>query len=207
MLNTIVFIFITMVAFAIIHSLTADARFKAWVAATFGQRAYEGWYRLIYNALSFVMIMPITAYVFLGGDVLFQPSDSLRPIFLILQAIGLAGAGFSLLQIDLLRFVGLKQVYAWATGKALPLAAEKLQTDGIYRYVRHPLYLFSLMILWTTVPMTDRIFVYNMAATLYFFIGGLWLEEKRMLHFYGDDYASYRERVPALVPFTKRLHF
>lgn len=196
-----------MLAFAVVHSLTADRQVKSWVASIFGQRAYEGWYRLIYNGLSFIMIMPITAYVFLGGDVIFLPPDWLKPVLLILQLIGLIGAGVSLLQIDLLRFVGLRQLYAWATDQPLPLASEKLQTNGIYRYVRHPLYLFSLMILWTTVPLTDRILVYNIAATLYFVIGGLWIEEQRMVQYYGDEYLAYRKKVPALVPFTKILHF
>lgn len=207
MSDTIFLIFLTMLAFAVVHSLTADRRVKTWVASTFGQRAYEGWYRLIYNGLSFFMIMPITAYVFLGGDVIFLPPDWLKPVLLILQLIGLIGAGVSLLQIDLLRFVGLRQLYAWATQQPLPLANETLQTGGIYRYIRHPLYLFSLMILWTTVPLTDRILVYNIAATLYFIIGGLWIEEQRMVHFYGDEYLAYRKKVPALIPFTKILHF
>lgn len=207
MLDTIIFILLTMLAFAVIHSLTADHRFKSWVASTMGQRAYEGWYRIIYNGLSFFMIMPITAYVFLGGEVVFLPPDWLRPVFLILQLIGLVGAGVSLLQVDLMRFVGLKQLYAWATHRPLPLEKEMLQTDGIYRYVRHPMYLFSLMILWATVPLTDRVLVYNIAATLYFLIGGLWIEEQRMMQYYGDAYVVYRKKVPALVPFTKILHF
>lgn len=194
--------FSAMLAFAVIHSLTAMPRWKIFIARRVGQRNYEGLYRLVYNLFSAVLILPITAYVFLGGDVLISIPPRLHTVMAILQGLGLLGGAIALLQIDMWRFAGIRQALAWLRGNHLPLPEEALKTNGMFGIVRHPLYLFALIILWTTFPLTDRLFVYNLMASVYFVIGARF-EEQRMLREYGQRYRAYRNRVPAFVPFLR----
>ena len=197
--TTIVLIIFGMIAFALIHSLTADRRVKARVQHWVGERVYHGFYRLVYNLLSVLILAPLMLLGLPQGRVIWVAPEGLLPLLLVIQLVGFIGMAVSLLQIDLLRFAGVKQVMAYFAGENLPLASEKLNTAGIYSLVRHPLYLFALMLIWPVSPMTDVYLAYIVMATLYFVIGSL-VEEQRMLRFFGDEYAQYQRRVPWLLP-------
>ena len=43
--------------------------------------------------------------------------------------------------------------------------------DGVYGLVRHPLYFFSLLVLWFTPQMTLHWLVFVILATVYFLVG------------------------------------
>lgn len=197
-----VLILVWMLLFSIVHSITADKRFKMAIARRFGQRLYEGFYRLGYNALSVVLLMPPALHLLSMSHVVYRVPGWLAPVFVVLQAIGALGLLVSLLQIDVLRFAGLRQAIAYFRGTPLPLPKEPLQTGGIYGWVRHPLYFFSLLAIWFLPVMTATMLMFNAAATAYFLIGSR-IEEHRMLAVYGDVYADYQRRVPWLLPIPR----
>lgn len=195
-------IVIGMLVFALSHSLTADPKVKSWIQQRMGERAYQGWYRFLYNLVSVVVLAPIMLHIWLSGKVIYSVPAEIETVFYVLQLIGSIGLVVSLLQIDVLRFAGIRQIIAYFRGDPLPLPPEKLQTGGLYRLVRHPLYLFSLMSLWFISPMTDTMLIFNIAATLYFVFGSL-IEERRMLRYFGDEYRAYQAQVAWLIPFLR----
>ena len=118
----------------------------------------------------------------------------------VMAGIGLA---LALMQIDALRFLGIKDAVAYLCGRQLPLPPEPLATRGVYRLVRHPLYLFSAIALWSSPVMTESLVGFALGATIYFALGSI-LEERKMARVFGPDYVAYRKRVPWLIPFVKR---
>lgn len=114
----------------------------------------------------------------------------------------LAGQGISallllitVLQTDMLSFAGLRQlIEEEETGK--------LVTDGLYRFIRHPLYTFSLLVLWLNPSVTVNSFIVYLALTLYVLVGAFF-EERKLLHEFGMDYANYRAVTPMLIPGLK----
>lgn len=203
-MNTTVIVLLVVLVFSVLHSLTASPKLKDWFKHQFGERVYHGWYRVAYNAFSVVTLLPVfLLIVFLPGATLWQVDNALVAIiFALLQLLGLVCLVISLLQIDWLRFAGLSQLEAYISGKALPLPDEPLQTGGLYALVRHPLYLFSLIVIWFVPTMTVALLAFNVGATLYFIIGSR-IEERRMLEAYGDTYRQYQQRVPWLIPFVR----
>jgi protein-S-isoprenylcysteine O-methyltransferase Ste14 len=191
-----------MLGFAIIHSISADKRVKRWFAEFFGEHAYEGFYRLIYNIVAMISIAPLLLYMWSTAKVLYSVPDWLVPVFAIIQLIGSIGFVISIIQIDWARFAGIKQLIAYLTGGELPLKDEPLQLNGLYAWVRHPLYFFSLLTLWFSPSMTDSALLFNLASTIYFVVGSR-IEEGRMLEAYGEIYDNYRQRVPWLIPFLR----
>jgi protein-S-isoprenylcysteine O-methyltransferase Ste14 len=127
---------------------------------------------------------------------------SLHAILLIIQVISAIGLIVSLLQIDLLRFLGFRQVKAYLNGDSLPLPTENLQIKGLYRFVRHPLYLFSIVSIWSVSSMADVYLGFCIGATLYFVVGSLY-EERRLIKTFGEPYINYQQRVPWLIPFVR----
>jgi protein-S-isoprenylcysteine O-methyltransferase Ste14 len=65
--------------------------------------------------------------------------------------------------------------------------------------MRHPLYTGGLLMIWFMPVMTTSLLAFNLAATLYLYIGSLF-EERRLLAAFGDEYAAYRQQVPRFIP-------
>lgn len=195
MLEIIAFVAI----FGLIHSWLAGQNIKNAVKRALGERLYHGFYRLGYNLLALITLLPALLLVIMRGTVIWRLEGLAAAALLLLQTVGVIGLIVSLLQIDWLRFAGLRQAAAYFSGAPLPLADEPLQTGGLYSLVRHPLYLFSLLAIWPMAVMTDRLLAFNVAATLYFIVGSLY-EEHRLVAAFGETYLAYRQRVPWLIP-------
>jgi hypothetical protein len=70
---------------------------------------------------------------------------------------------------------------------------------GPYRWVRHPQYFFTLVILWASPDLTaDRLLLDGM-FTVWIVLGTM-LEERDLIEDFGEDYVEYRQHVPMLIP-------
>jgi protein-S-isoprenylcysteine O-methyltransferase Ste14 len=198
-----ILIFLALLAFGFVHSWLAGAGIKQTIRQRVGDRAYEGFYRMGYNLLAIVTLAPVFALVVLqSGGVVWHVEGVPALLLLAIQGIGALGMIASVLQIDGMRFIGLSQIRAYLNGSPLPLPEEPLQLKGVYALVRHPLYLFSLMMMWPFATMTESLLAFNLASTLYFIFGSM-LEERRLLEAYGDTYRTYQQRVSWLIPIPR----
>lgn len=199
-------IFALLIAYGAFHSLLAANTIKAFVLNLIGKRAYLGLYRLFYNSIATITLLPILVIVAINsGNTIWQIDAPLRYPLIVIQVIGLVGLSVSLLQIDGMRFLGLRQAAAWLNGDKLPLSEEPLQRGGVYALVRHPLYLFSLLFIWPNATMTVRLLAFNIGITVYFVLGSL-LEEQKLRQAFGPTYEQYQSEVPWLIPFIKFDH-
>jgi protein-S-isoprenylcysteine O-methyltransferase Ste14 len=191
-----------MFAFALVHSWMAGG-LKSIIRRRFGERAFHGLYRITYNLVSVLTVIPIGLLLVFGrGEVVWTLPEQILPLTLVLQAIGAIGFVISILQVDQGQFMGLAQMRAYFAGQPLPLPPEPLQQRGMYQLVRHPLYLFSIMVQWPLPIMTETWLAFNIGATLYFLIGSR-LEERRLLGIFGEEYRAYQRRVPWLLPLPR----
>lgn len=202
-MNETLFILAAILVYGGIHSLFAAFGAKAFFHRTFGARNYHGLYTFLFNVIAVLSFLPILVFVAINpGDTLWNIQPPLQWSFMFIQGIGLIGLVISLLQIDGMRFLGLRQLEAWLNGDKLPLPSEPLQTYGVYRLVRHPLYLFSMLFLWFSPLMTTAGLGLVIGISLYFVVGS-WLEERKLLKIFGEPYAIYRQEVPWILPFVK----
>ena len=193
-------VFLGTLLFGLVHSVIASFTFKDRVRSWLGDRAYYGFFRLFYNILAVLTIAPVLALVAIKpGEKVYELSDGWHLPMSVVRVVGMVGLVLSLTQIDLLRFIGVRQLCAYFMGYRLPLPEEPLQTGGVFALVRHPLYLFSLMLIWSSTSMTTSVFGFNVAATIYF-MGGSIFEERKLAAEFGQQYRDYQSRVPWLIP-------
>ncbi len=194
--------FAAIMLFGVLHTLLAG-RVKPWFRRRFGTRTYEGLYRILFNLLAVITVAPVGLLMMLRpGPVIWSLDDAWLPLLLPIQGLALVGFALSLLQVDLMRFAGLSQLKAYLTDEQLPLPPEPMQMGGVYALVRHPLYLFSLMLTWPVQTMTGAYLGFCVGMTLYFVVGSR-LEERRLADAFGAQYEAYQARVPWLFPLPR----
>ncbi|TAN44851.1 MAG: isoprenylcysteine carboxylmethyltransferase family protein [Candidatus Methanoperedens sp.] len=177
-------------AFAFIHSLLATDYIKN-IAKTKLKGKFR-FYRIIYNILSFLIAAP-AFFVWLTSKSLtplvYNVPGWLSPLLLILRPFAVGLFAYAALQKDLLEFAGLRQ------GKS----ESKLITDGVYRIVRHPLYLAGIILIFTKPEMTLLDLTAAALVSIYF-ITGAYIEERRLVSTFGDRYRKYQQEVSMFIP-------
>ncbi|HET6932174.1 MAG TPA: methyltransferase [Candidatus Acidoferrum sp.] len=98
--------------------------------------------------------------------------------------------------IDHFDLFGMSQVWAYLRKRAYK--APGFRTPGMYRFVRHPLYVGWLLVFWSAPKMTAAHLVFALATTAYILVA-IQLEERDLERMHGQ-YAEYRRRVPMIVP-------
>lgn len=190
-------VFISMCAWSVLHSWLAAFSTKNRVKRLVGERI-QRYYRLIFILIAGVTLLPILAMVvLLPSRVLWRIPAPWLYFTIALQGLALLGLVITVLQVDTLAFIGLRQLRD-------PDAEKKneLVTRGFYRWVRHPLYFFSLILFWLLPIMTDLTLAFVIAGSLYFIIGTV-PEERKLVEIYGDAYRQYQQDVPRIIPWLK----
>jgi protein-S-isoprenylcysteine O-methyltransferase Ste14 len=200
MLSSILILGSYFIAWAALHSCLASQRVKARAEKTFGL-AVRRWYRLAYNAAAAITISPLLVLVVLLPDCgLYVVPAPWHWAMLAVQVLSLAALVWTILRTGPLHFAGLEQLWT-----RQPAAESPLQVRGLYCYVRHPLYLFSLILIWCTPIMTANLLVLYVLITPYFLVGSMH-EERRLLAEFGEAYRDYQQRVPRLIPRLRRCY-
>ena len=174
-----------------LHSALASLRAKNWFASRHPQRM--PFYRLGFNGLALLTLLPLL-WLF-DGPMLWAWRGSGAWLANGLALAALIGFAATLKAYDGQVFIGLRQCKEGTRRTADP---ERFHLSTLHRYVRHPWYFLSLVLIWTR-DMNAAMLLSCVMMTLYFIVGSR-LEEGKLLLAYGDSYRRYMERVPGLFP-------
>lgn len=188
------YIILASILWGVVHSILASHAVKAAARRFFGP-ASDRLYRFSYNLFSAASMFPILFMLFTFPD---------RPLYTIPEpwvylSVLIQGAAFfalmaAVMQTGPFEFAGLTQLAGLQ-----PETPPKLVTDGLYAYVRHPIYTASLAFLWAWPEMTVNRLAVWIVFSLYFVIGA-WFEERKLLKEFGQAYADYKAKTPMLLP-------
>jgi protein-S-isoprenylcysteine O-methyltransferase Ste14 len=183
--------------FAVQHSVMARKQFKQW------------WTRFV------PPVIERSTFVLLASLVLILLFWQWRPIPTVVwevaipeiavavQAISLLGVVIVLVATFLINhfeLFGLHQVFNNFMGREMPAA--RFKTPGLYKVVRHPLYFGFIVAFWAAPVMTVGHLMFAAVTTAYIFIAII-LEERDLVHAFGDEYRRYRQRVAMIIPFWR----
>lgn len=126
----------------------------------------------------------------------FCPSSRNGISFFVVNALGLS---LFLIGVSIRRIGKITLGKYYSHGLKPP---EKLVTQGIYRHIRHPIYL--AMLLYTVgIPLFFSS-LYGFLVTLGFIPFTLYrirIEEKMLIDTFGDEYREYTKKTKKMIPF------
>jgi len=96
---------------------------------------------------------------------------------------------------------GLRQV--WLNFKGQEYRPIPFKVPGLYKFIRHPLYLGFLLAFWSAPHMTGGHLLFAAVTAAYMLIA-IKFEEHDLVQALGDDYVQYRGSVSMILPLPRK---
>jgi methanethiol S-methyltransferase len=180
-----------------VHSVMADNNVKRYF--TLLLKSKYKYYRLCFNLISIILLIPI-----------FWFSTNISAFYVLPQTkIWMAGGILVTLTGIALGKISFKS-YSSTEFIGFPLQPDKtyeskLQTKGMLKNMRHPLYSATILVVfgfWIIFPTITNL-VSVIAIIVYIFIGII-LEERKLVMEFGQEYIDYRKKTAMLIPALKK---
>jgi protein-S-isoprenylcysteine O-methyltransferase Ste14 len=179
--------------FALQHSVMARPWFKAAWTRVVPSSVERSTY-VLFSSLALLLLF--WKWEPMGGVVWKVTNPDAQIALNALYGLGVViilAATFLINHFDLF---GLRQV--WLHLRGIPYTNLSFSTPGMYRIVRHPLYVGWLLMFWAAPVMTVAHLVFTLGTTAYILIA-IQFEERDLVRSH-KEYAEYRQRVPMLIP-------
>ncbi len=185
----IVLLIVGWVLYFTFHSLLADSQLKEKMKKRLKDK--YNYYRLAYV---FVSSAGLLFLLFWNANIksidFVDPSGWMRYLSLMFAAFGVIIIKLAFKSYDFSSFIGVTQE-----------ENSPLITKGILGSIRHPIYSGTILIVigyWFFSP--DLPTSISALCVFTYLPIGIYLEEKKLITEYGDQYVKYKEKVPAIFP-------
>ena len=187
-------VFSAVLLYGLVHSILASHAAKGLARRWFGSAA-DRWYRLAYNLFGAVSLLPVLGLPALLPDVTLYAIPA-PWVYLTagIQLLAILVLVVGLLQTGVWEFLGLRQLAGIEEAED-----RQLVVQGLYHWVRHPLYTAGMVFIWLVPVMTRNLLALNLGLTLYLIVGALF-EERKLAREYGEAYRQYTMRTPMFIP-------
>ncbi|MFC2086239.1 methyltransferase family protein [Bacteroidota bacterium] len=155
-------------------------------------------YRLFYNFISIVLLIPILFYSRgLKNTPFFDWPGYLLIVKYALVATSLLVFYLGAQRYSMMQFLGFTQIRT-QRNHGLINKSGQLDTSGILGIIRHPFYAGVFPLIWaSSLDITNLIT--NIIISIYVIVGTI-LEERKLILEFGDVYRQYQKEVSMFIP-------
>lgn len=198
-LDVLIIIFL-FTLFAVSHTFLASRKIKRRLAERLGPKI--AFYRLFYTASSIIIFAAVYFIAPKPDVIVYDLQYPYDIITFALQVLSLIGLLWAAKPINMKEFIGTAQIERYLKGNYNSGdldEKQELKIIGAFKYVRHPIYLFSILFLGLRPTMNLFYFIMFICLAIYFYIGSIY-EEKKLAEMFGDEYVKYQNNVPRFIP-------
>jgi methanethiol S-methyltransferase len=181
------------ILFFIQHSGMMRTSFRTWLAPIVPRHYHPSTYAIASG-------IALTAAVLFwqpSQTVLYQAEGMLRLLARAIAVLAIAGFSWGVRALGNFDSFGLIPIRVYLRGKQL--RAPNVIVRGPYLWVRHPLYFFTLVLIWSAPDVSLDRLLFNVLWTIWVVLG-TYLEEKDLVAEFGEKYRHYQKTVPMLFP-------
>jgi len=179
--------------FFIQHSGMIRASFRTWLSSVFPSYYHPATYAIVSGiVLTIVVLLWQTSQT-----VLFRIQGPLQVLPRAISLLAIAGFIWGVWALRTFDPFGRIPIVVHLRGKQLRPPDFVLR--GSYLWVRHPLYFFMLVLIWSTPNVTSDRLLFNVLWTFWIVLGS-YMEEKDLAAEFGERYRHYQKTVPMLLP-------
>jgi len=181
------------ILFFIQHSGMIRTSFRTWLSSVIPNHYHPVTYAIasgIALAAAVLLWQP-------SQTVLFHAEGLLRWLARAISVLAIVGFSWGVRALGNFDAFGLNPIRVYLRGR--PLRAPNIVVRGPYLWVRHPLYFFVLVLIWSFPDVSSDRLLFNVLWTLWTVLG-THLEEKDLVAEFGDPYRHYQKTVPMLFP-------
>lgn len=175
------------------HSLMARKTFRQWLNS-FLPSPYFG---AFYAVASGIAVLVLVVFWQETNSTLISFQGPIRLLFRSVFVVAIGSVAWTIFSMGFFINFRLQSMVDDLRGIQSP---PSLVTDrGPYRWIRHPLYLSSLAMIWSNPDLTLDRLLFNLIFTTWVIIAIL-LEERDLVASFNTAYRNYQREVPMLFP-------
>jgi protein-S-isoprenylcysteine O-methyltransferase Ste14 len=176
------------------HSIMVRGGFKRWL----GKFMPDIYHNAFFGLTSAIALLIVLVF-WQKSPPLIASADGIT--FWLLRAIfflGLAGFFWGSISLGSFDTLGVNPLIRYISD--IPAKPQQIVAKGPYRWSRHPLYLFIIVMIWSCPVITLDRLIFNIMWTAWIVIG-TYLEDRDLHYEFGDQYREYSSLVPMLIPY------
>jgi methanethiol S-methyltransferase len=182
------------VIFFLQHSIMVRRGFKKWL----GKFLPDIYHNAFYGITSAIALLLVLVFWQKSPALVARADGIIFWMIRFLFFLCLAGFFWGVKSLGSFDALGVKPLMRYISNR--PAKPQQIVAKGPYRWSRHPLYLFVIILIWACPLLTQDRLIFNIMWTLWIIIG-TFLEDRDLHREFGSQYLEYSSRVPILIPY------
>lgn len=176
------------------HSLMVRKSFREWLKRYISEEFHMAFYSVVSGITLWIVII----FWQKSGIRLLDPPQVVHWMIRALFFSAVIIAMWSYRSINIFDLLGVRQIMNKLRNKSYQEIPFTIK--GPYRWVRHPLYLINIMMIWSYPDITLDRLLFNCLWSIWI-ITGATFEERGLVETFGQHYIIYQQKVPMLIPY------
>jgi protein-S-isoprenylcysteine O-methyltransferase Ste14 len=181
------------VIFFLQHSIMVRRGFKQWL----GKFMPVVYHNAFYGLTSAIALLLVLIFWQKSPTLVMRADGIIFWLLCGLFCLCVAGFFWGIKSLGVFDALGVKPLMRHISNR--PAKPQQIIAQGPYRWVRHPLYLFVLVLIWACPVLTLDRLLFNITWSIWIVIG-TFLEDSDLHSEFGSQYREYSSQVPMLIP-------